>query len=79
MKRQHVAHFLFGFFTMPVCALLGGMEAMLFRWTHGRALACVAFCVLFPLVGAIASRQRILTLGLLAGAAATATGYFLLR
>jgi hypothetical protein len=79
LKRTEVAHFLLGFFALPVCALLGGMEALLFHWKGGRAWLCIAFFALFPLAGAIRSRQRTLTYGLIAGAFVTSAAYFALR
>lgn len=79
MKREETAHFLLGFFALPVCALLGGMEALLFHWKDLKALACVLFFAVFPMVGAIRTRQKALTLGLISGTVVTIIAYFALR
>jgi hypothetical protein len=79
LNRHNIAHFLLGFFVVPVCALLGGMEALFLKWTHTRAILCVAFFVLFPLVGAVRSRQRVLTWGLLAGMIVTTLVWAVIR
>ncbi len=79
MNRRNIAGFLQGFFVMPVCALFGGLIALLFRWEHGRLWLCLAFCVLFPLAGALKTRQGALLAGLLTGLAATFFGYLALH
>ena len=66
-KRQAVAEFLLGFFAFPVCVLFGVMEAVLFHWSHTKAMLCVAFFALFPLLGAIKTRQKTLIAGLCTG------------
>lgn len=53
---------------MPVSILLGGMEVLFFRWHGVKAEACVGFFVVVPLLGSLMSRQRVLTMGLAAGA-----------
>lgn len=67
MSRENVAAFLQGLFVFPLCALFGLLVAALFQWTGLRRWLCVAFFVLFPLVGALKTRQRPLIFGLLAG------------
>ncbi len=79
LTRQGVANFLQGLFVLPVCALLGGMVALLFGWQGARFWGCVGFCALFPLLGAIKTRQRALAWGLVAGLVVTGWGYWLLR
>lgn len=67
--RANIAGFLQGLFVLPLCALFGGLTALLFH-AHGiAALACVTLCALFPLAGAIKTRQKALLAGLLAGIA----------
>lgn len=72
LTRQNVANFLQGLFVAPLCALFGLMVALLFHWRGGSAWAAVAFCALFPLAGALKTRQHSLTFGLLAGLALAA-------
>ena len=75
-SRANIAGFLQGLFVLPVCALFGGLVALLFH-AHGAAIwGCVGFCALFPIFGAVKTKQRALLTGLLAGAAASA-GLFL--
>jgi hypothetical protein len=76
VNRQQLAHFLLGFFVMPVSILLGGMEALFFHWHGAKAMASIAFFILVPLIGAIWTRQRVLTLGLIAGVLATGGLYW---
>lgn len=84
-NRQNIAGFLQGLFVFPLCALFGGLFALLFqsyyhrRWSTGGELLCVALFALFPLFGALRTRQRALTAGLLAGLAVTVAAYFGLR
>jgi len=66
-QRANVAGFLQGLFVLPLCALFGGLVALLFH-AHGFGLwACVGFCALFPIFGALKTKQRSLLAGLLAG------------
>ena len=65
--RANVAGFLQGLFVLPLCALFGGLIALLFRWHGAAAWTSVAVCALFPLAGTIRTRQWALALGLLAG------------
>ncbi|MEO7718711.1 MAG: hypothetical protein ABIY70_21140 [Capsulimonas sp.] len=80
-KRQAVAEFLLGFFAFPVCALFGVMEAVLFHWerTPWKAILCVAFFALFPLAGAIKTRQKSLIAGQVAGLIATILIYLAVK
>jgi len=84
-NRQNIAGFLQGLFVLPLCALFGLMTALLFqshyhhRWSVGADIVCVAVFALFPLAGALRTRQRALTAGLLAGLAVTVAAYFGLR
>ena len=81
--RIHVAAFLQGFCVLPLSALLGLMVALLFRsyyhWSAAHDWWFIAFCALFPLAGALKTRQRALTAGLLAGLALTVLTFFALR
>lgn len=85
LNRQNIAGFLQGFFVLPLCALFGLMFALLFQsyyhrhWSTAVELLCVALFALFPLVGALRTRQRALTAGLLAGLLVTVAAYFGLR
>ena len=85
LNRQNIAGFLQGLFVLPLCALFGLMFVLLFqsyyhrRWSSGVELLCVALFALFPLFGALRTRQRALTAGLLAGLAVTIVAYFGLR
>lgn len=65
--RAHIAGFLQGLFVLPLCALFGGLMALLFHAHGGAAWACVVICALFPLAGAVKTRQGALLAGLLAG------------
>ena len=66
-QRANVAGFLQGLFVLPLCALFGGLVALLFH-AHGFGLwACVGFCALFPIAGALKTKQKSLLAGLLAG------------
>jgi len=67
LTRANVAGFLQGLFVLPLCALFGGLIALLFHARGGAALACVVVCALFPLAGAVKTRQGALLAGLLAG------------
>ena len=65
--RTNIAGFLQGLFVLPLCALFGGLMALLFK-THGVAtLLWVVLCALFPLAGAVKTRQLALLMGLLGG------------
>ena len=61
---------------MPVSILLGGMEVLFFKWHGGKAIACIAFFILFPILGSLRTRQRVLTMGLIAGTLATGLLYW---
>jgi hypothetical protein len=76
MTRQRIAEFLLGFFALPVCALLGGLEALFFKLHGGTALLPAAFFALIPIAGAIKTRQKNLLAGLLAGLALSVIAYF---
>ena len=65
--RANIANFLQGLFVLPLCALFGGLIALLFHARGGAILACIAVCAVFPLAGAIKTRQGALLTGLLAG------------
>lgn len=67
LTRANIAGFLQGLFVLPLCALFGGLIALLFHARGGAILACVVICALFPLAGAIKTRQGALLAGLLAG------------
>ena len=67
LTRPNVAGFLQGLFVLPLCALFGGLIALLFHARGGAIWACVAFCALFPVAGAVKTRQRALLAGLLVG------------
>jgi len=81
--RANVAGFLQGLVVLPLSALLGLMVALLFRsyyhWSAAHDRWFIGFCVLFPLVGAIKTRQGALLAGLLAGLAVTVFAYLALR
>ncbi len=85
LNRQNIAGFLQGLFVLPLCALFGLMFALLFQsyyhrhWSQGAEFLCVALFALFPLLGALRTRQRALTAGLLAGLAVTVIAYLGLR
>ena len=65
LTRANIANFLQGLFVLPLCALFGGLMALLFHANHWEAWAAV--CALFPLAGAIKTRQGALLAGLIAG------------
>lgn len=65
--RANIANFLQGLFVLPLCALFGGLVALLFHARGGAIFACIAVCALFPLAGAIKTRQGALLAGLVAG------------
>jgi len=65
--RPNIAGFLQGLFVLPLCALFGGLVALLFRWHGVAAFASAALCALFPLAGALKTRQWALLSGLCAG------------
>ncbi len=67
LTRANIAGFLQGLFVLPLCALFGGLIALLFHARGGAAWAYVAACALFPLAGALKTRQGALVTGLLAG------------
>ena len=67
LTRANVAGFLQGLFVLPLCALFGGLIALLFHARGGAVWGCVAFCALFPVAGAVKTRQGALLAGLLAG------------
>ena len=69
--RPNIAGFLQGLFVLPLCALFGGLLALLFRWHGVGALTAAALCALFPLAGAVKTRQWALLSGLCAGIAAS--------
>lgn len=73
--RPNIAGFLQGLFVLPLCALFGGLVALLFRWHGLAAFAAVAVCALFPMAGALKTRQWALFSGLCAGMVA-AIGLF---
>lgn len=84
-NRQNIACFLQGLFVLPLCALFGLMTALLFqshyhhRWSVAADIAWAAVFALFPLAGALRTRQRALTAGLVVGLAVTIAAYFGLR
>lgn len=67
VSRENVAAFLQGLFVFPLCALFGGLVALLFGWAGVRRWLCISFFSLFPLLGALKTRQRPLIFGLFAG------------
>ncbi len=77
--RANVAGFLQGLFVLPLCALFGGLIALLFRWHGAAAWASVVVCALFPLAGTIKTRQWALALGLIAGIAVSILIYLGVR
>ncbi len=70
---------------LPLCALFGLMTALLFQsyyhrhWSARAEFLYVALFALFPLAGALKTRQRALSLGLLAGLVVSVLGYLTLR
>ncbi len=79
LTRTNIAGFLQGLFVLPLCALFGGLVALLFNAHGGALFTCVAVCALFPLAGAIKTRQRALLAGLLAGILVSVLIYFGVR
>ncbi len=79
LTRANIAGFLQGLFVLPLCALFGGLIALLFHAHGGAILACVAVCALFPFVGAVKTRQNALLAGLLAGIVVSLVVYFGVR
>lgn len=85
LTRQNIANFLQGLFVLPLCALFGLMTALLFQsyyhshWSARAQFLCVALFAIFPLFGALKTRQRALSAGLLTGLALSVLGYFTLR
>jgi len=76
--RANIAGFLQGLFVLPLCALFGGLVALLFH-AHGVGLwVCVGFCALFPIFGAVKTRQVALLAGLLAGVVVSVGLFFAL-
>ncbi len=73
--RPNIAGFLQGLFVLPLCALFGGLMALLFRWHGIAAFTSAAVCALFPVAGALKTRQWALLSGLCAGMIA-AVGLF---
>ena len=69
--RPNIAGFLQGLFVLPLCALFGGLMALLFRWHGLAAFASAAVCALFPMAGALKTRQWALLSGLCAGIVAS--------
>lgn len=65
--RPNIAGFLQGLFVLPLCALFGGLVALLFRWHGTAAFVSAAVCALFPMAGALKTRQWALFSGLCAG------------
>ena len=77
-NRANIAGFLQGLFVLPLCALFGGLVALLFH-AHGPGLwGCVGFCALFPIFGAVKTRQSALLAGLLAGVIVSLSLFFAL-
>lgn len=79
LTRANIAGFLQGLFVLPLCALFGGLVALLFHARGGAVLACVAVCAFFPLAGAVKTRQGALLAGLLAGIVVSVLVYFGVR
>ncbi len=77
-NRANIAGFLQGLFVLPLCALFGGLVALLFH-AHGFGLwGCIGFCALFPIFGAMRTRQTALLAGLLAGVIVSLSLFFAL-
>jgi hypothetical protein len=74
--RSNTAHFLLGFFAALTCAALGLFESLAL---HYSALGSILLFTLIPLAGALKSRQRVLTAGLLTGFILSLIGYFILK
>ena len=83
LTRPNIAGFLQGLVVLPFCALFGLMFALLFRsyyhWSAVHDRWFIGFCIVFPLAGAVKSRQFPLLVGLLAGLIVTVLAYFALR
>ncbi len=79
LTRANIANFLQGLFVLPLCALFGGLMALLFHAHGGAAVTCVVVCALFPLAGAVKTRQGALLAGLLAGILVSVLVYFGVR
>ena len=79
LTRANIAGFLQGLFVLPLCALFGGLMALLFHARGGAAWAWVIACALFPLAGAMKTRQGALVAGLVAGALASVLIYLGVR
>ncbi|MBV9851803.1 MAG: hypothetical protein JO250_19220 [Armatimonadetes bacterium] len=83
LNRANIAAFLQGLVVLPLSSMLGLMVALLFRsyyhWSAAHDRWFIGFCVLFPLAGAVKTRQGALLAGLLAGLAVTVLAYFALR
>ena len=77
--RANIAGFLQGLFVLPLWALFGGLAALLFHARGGAAWACVAACALFPLAGALKTRQGALVAGLVTGIVVSALVYLGVR
>ncbi len=69
--RPNIAGFLQGLFVLPLCALFGGLVALLFRWHGVAAFTSAAVCALFPMAGALKTRQWALLSGLCVGIVAS--------
>jgi len=79
LTRANISGFLQGLFVLPLCALFGGLMALLFHARGGAIWACVILCALFPLAGALKTRQSALLAGLLFGALASLLIYLGVR
>ena len=75
-KRSKVAQLLLGFCAAATCALLGLFESITL---HKNLVGCILLFTLIPLAGALKSRQRFLTAGLVVGCIASLLCYFVLR
>lgn len=67
LTRANIAGFLQGLFVLLLSVLFGGLVALLFHAGIGATWACVVVCALFPVAGAVKTRQSALLAGLLAG------------
>jgi hypothetical protein len=76
IDRSNTAHFLLGFFAALTCAVLGLFESLAL---HYNTLGSILVFTLIPLAGALKSRQRVLTAGLLTGFILSLIGYFVLK
>jgi len=75
-SRSNTAHFLLGFFAALTCAMLGIFESLVFRKSP---IGGILLFTLIPLAGALKSKQRILTAGLLLGCLVSVAAYYLLK